>query len=106
MVETPEGMLTIQLDMVRVGGIDASMTLYGADGWITERRGWVEQFRQGPERDGNESLAQFISEWTGMPPDDAAAFVEETVSRWRRSSAYEYDVQIGRWSVQLMAVRG
>jgi hypothetical protein len=101
MVETPRGMLAIHLGFIRMGGIDATMTLYGADGWNADQRTWMEHYPD-PERPENESLAQFISEWTGMPPGDAEVFVEETVSRWRRSSAYERDVQIGRWSSQLM----
>jgi hypothetical protein len=107
MVETPEGMLTVELAWLRVvgggGGFYADMTLYGAGGWKADRRHWSEQFSENPETNEEETLPQVISDWTGMPPVDAEVFVEETVSRWRRSSAFETDRKIGRQSMQLMA---
>jgi hypothetical protein len=102
MVETPEGTLTIELSWMKMTGVDANLTLYGTDGWKTEKRYWAEHINLNPERDEDESLAQVVSEWAGMPLADAEAWVNETVSRWRRSSAFDYNVKIGHQSKLLM----
>ena len=98
LVETASGVLAIRLNWTRWSGISVVMTLYGADGWPADARSWAEQF-QTPERDQVGTLPEVISAWTGMSPVDAEAFVEETVSRWRQSSAFEEDVKFNRWSI-------
>jgi hypothetical protein len=100
MIETPDGILAIKLEWMKQTGVSANMTLYGADGWNAGARSWFERDEWSPDED--KSLAQVISEWTGMPRVEAEAFVEDTVSRWRRSSAFEEDVKLSRWSMRLM----
>jgi hypothetical protein len=100
MIDTPNGVLVIKLDWLKQTGVSAFMTLYGPDGWNAAERSWFERDEWSADED--KSLAQVISEWTEMPPVEAEAFVEKTVSRWRRSSAFEKDVELGRWSMRLM----
>ncbi len=104
MIETPNGTLTIELSWITLTGVTANMTLYGADGWKADTRYWAEDVEHNPERDEDGSLAQVISEWTGVAAVEAEAFVEDTVSHWRASSEFEYDIKISRWTKQLMAV--
>lgn len=104
MIETPKGRVTIKLDWMKQTGIAANMTLYGPDGWKADTRYWLEEVSQNPERDEDGTLAEVISEWTQMPTADAEALVEETVSRYRGSSAFEREVKINRQAKRLMGI--
>ena len=101
LVETPRGMLTIELSYVAnavmaVDALEAEMTLFNSDGWNFERRGWMKP-------PNSEGLPELISEWTGLPAASAEAVVAETLAHWKASAAYEWDIQIGRWTGRLVA---
>jgi len=93
----------IELDWMKETGATASMTLYGSDGWKAGTRYWEEQTSPNSERARAGSLAQVIAEWTEMARAEAEAFAEETVARWRRSSAFEEDVRVNRYAHRAIA---
>jgi hypothetical protein len=103
LIQTPNGVLAIKLGWFKQTGVEAYMTLYGADGWPADTRSWFEQWAY-PERNEDGNLPQVVSELTGMTLPDAEAFVEETVSRWRRSSAFERDVKANSYAARAIAV--
>jgi hypothetical protein len=95
LIETPNGMLTIELGWMKQTGMDAKLALFGPDGWKADKRFWVEKYGALPDRD-NASLSQVISDWTGMPSAEAEALVTETVARWRGSSAFDDEIRVNR----------
>jgi hypothetical protein len=76
LVETSVGQVELDLTKLKIGGLNARVSIFGNDGWDIGQHGWSEQYSQ------NEALADVL-EKAGLPEDEAARIASETLAQWK-----------------------
>jgi hypothetical protein len=91
LVRTSRGWVELDLHEIAIAGFSARVTVFGGEEWASAEETWNAGWR-------DDSLAAFLSDLAGIPPDEAARIADESIRGWHERGGEDAD-GLGKWEM-------